>query len=253
MRRLYSPICASCRQRFYSSSNQLEHISKPIPDGISVSEAKGQGKVNPIKLDDLAPQKNPETTQLGTSGTTLSSTERLSQDFRRRIKTRRLHDTRDLVTRTSHAPSVVKLRGRMPVESNTLLSRKVSPLELLQKPETDESVEAINAAIEGCLRAALQRLDDPELHDSQSLHETIRRVPHDQYLWLCSILKFQFTKAQLVNYGTACGLIKSHLIRLKTDEVIHTILKIIWKLEKEDELPSDETMVTKCCHLKTLN
>ena len=89
--------------------------------------------------------------------------------------------------------------------------------------------------------------------DSTPLSSEKISIPHDQYTWIASILEFQFAKHQLVDYGRQSGLTKSHLLKAKTSDAIGMILKEVWNLEKEPELPHDETLVTKSMQLLTLS
>ena len=64
-------------------------------------------------------------------------------------------------------------------------------------------------------------------------------------MWLCSILEFQFSKSQLVEYGCRYGLVKSQLWRLKTMDAIQYMLEKLWNFEKDPEILLGEELVTK--------
>ena len=102
------------------------------------------------------------------------------------------------------------------------------------------------AAIEGCISAAIDRLElYPARNDVNPRPKDKITIPHDQYTWLSSILRFQFTKSQLVDYGQKYCLKKTHLVRENVPDIIKMILLQVWNLEKEPELPPDKTLVTK--------
>jgi len=155
-----------------------------------------------------------------------------------------------------HAQAGTTMLSRMITKPSNDLPplNQIAPADLLQAQENVETRDTIMAAIDGCISAALERLElsAPSRDSTQRLSEKIS-IPHDQYTWLASILKFQFAKHQLVDYGHQSGLRKSHLLKAKTSDAIEMILKEVWNLEKEAELPPDETLVTKSIQLLTLN
>lgn len=174
-----------------------------------------------------------------------SSDERLSSEFRNRVgryRPRGLLEKADAVNNQT----VPTLRSRMRVRPEFNSTSTVAPMDLVQTQESAETKEGIRAAIEGCINAAIDRL---ELRSSQeTMHSHPKNkitVPHDQYMWLCSILEYQFSKSQLVDYGHWAGQEKSHLQKAKTIDAVRTILGRVWNVEKEPELPPNEPLVTK--------
>jgi hypothetical protein len=142
-----------------------------------------------------------------------------------------------------------RISSRMSTASVEVAKDRLAPADLLQPSEDFDTDESIVAAIDGCVSAAVERLE--LLHStnrSESLESPPKEkvsIPHDQFIWLCSILQFQFSKTQLADYGYKSGLTKSHLLREKTPDMIKTILEKVWNLEKEAEVPADEALVTK--------
>jgi hypothetical protein len=141
-----------------------------------------------------------------------------------------------------------------PLQRTTMLSRMrstsdpesrnfIHPAELLQTPDASEADEIIFAAIETCISGAIDRLELYGNTGSASRPAKSIRIPHDQYLWLCHILDFQFVKEQIVMYAHRCG--KRNNLPRKKDDLIKTILDEIWNFKKEAELPPDEALVTK--------
>jgi hypothetical protein len=248
MNNLRPRVCRTCLQRLYSTIRGVETSPNRL-SGILILEESDTNNSKPIvRTPAHAQQPSIDFDPLPERASkTLTSTEKLSRDLRKRLQGRRHDEKRDLVTRFSKPGTTIKLRGRTPSGQTTSISNRISPVELLQNPEGTESDNSMNIAIESCLRTALYRLQLPSLNLPGSIPGTVRSIPHEQYLWLCSIVNLQFTKPQLVRYGTTSGLFKSHLLRLKKEQVIDEILRKIWKVEKEEGTSSEESMVTKCC------
>ena len=182
-----------------------------------------------------------------------SSTERLSNEFRTRLGRQRPAGLLEAAN-AMYAQTGTTMLSRMIAKLNNDLPHlnQVAPADLLQAEENIETRDTILAAIDRCVSAALERLEltAPPRDSSPRSSEKIS-IPHDQYTWLASILEFQFAKHQLVDYGHQSGLTKSHLLKAKTSDAIGMILKEVWNLEKEPELPPDETLVTKSIQLLT--
>jgi hypothetical protein len=175
------------------------------------------------------------------------SEERLSNEFRVRSGG---HLPRGLL-KVAKPPSTepikrTRMLSRVRKNSEPLLQNPINPSDLLRTQEPSESDESIFTAIETCISSAIDRLElyRPDGGSGSRPSEPIT-IPHDQYMWLCHILQFQFAKSQLVMYGHRCGIVKSHLQREKTTDVIKAILDKVWNLDKEPELPPDEALVTK--------
>lgn len=177
----------------------------------------------------------------------MSSAERLSNELRYRLGR---HPPKGLVEAANAVNSRegLRLSSRMPTRPapSPTESASITATDLIQKQEDRESEETIFAAIERCIATAIERL---ELYAAEepicSLQKGRITVPYDQFSWLSTILQFQFTKTQLVNYGQRSGLSKTRLHQAKMSDAIDIILDKVWNLEKGPELPSDEALVTK--------
>lgn len=139
----------------------------------------------------------------------------------------------------AHGKMQVVLKNRMPTGTNGT-GIQISAEELLQSSAFQEPEESIFEAIRNCISMAIARL---ELYEQQNGDKI--RVSHDQFNWLCSILEYQFSKTQLVRYGAKYDLSPSKLQNLALSKGLELILKKVWNLEKEVELPPDETLITK--------
>lgn len=173
------------------------------------------------------------------------SAERLTNDLRTRVGRLRRRGPFQLTKSAPDLKTKTKLSSRMPLESKPVSLNVASPTDLLQPPQGLET-DTILTAIDGCFSAAMERLEiSPIRTNRQSPSAGKTSIPHDQYMWLCNILQFQFTKSQLVQYGKTYGLAAVRLRREPTTNVIMTILDDVWNLEKEPELPPDEDLITK--------
>jgi hypothetical protein len=177
----------------------------------------------------------------------MSSTERLYVDMKGRLGPRKspgFVEAYDFNTNQVGTKMLSRIRLRPRPALHAQLP--VSPSDLLHSDTVVEVNEISTSAIEACISAAMHRL---ELH--QSDHSTSSKnsektaIPHDQYTWLSSILQFQFSKQQLVLYGTQRGLGQSRLQRARLTDCIAIILDEVWNFEKEPELPPGESLVTK--------
>jgi hypothetical protein len=179
--------------------------------------------------------------------TLVSSNERLATDFRKRVgkyQPAGLIDALEAVKTPTGTTMLSRMRRRSDRSLAPLL--QVTPGDLIQTQENVETKNTIIADIESCISAAVHRLELYPSQDHSNPHPKNKiTIPYDQYTWLSSILQFQFTKYQLIDYGQKSGLKKSHLLKIKIPEIINVILDRIWNLEKEPELPPDETLVTK--------
>jgi len=125
-------------------------------------------------------------------------------------------------------------------------SSPIDPNELLQTPQNAHSAVAILEAIGECIATAIRRLElYPQRQDSRAMPDSQIMIPHDQYMWLSSILQFQFSKQQLIRYGASAGLTKAKLRVCRTPDIIALILESVWNLTKEPEPPPNEALVTK--------
>jgi len=178
--------------------------------------------------------------------------ERLSRELKMRVgksRPRGLKRAVDLLTSSSENKVITRTRSRR----HTVPTMQIDPSELMQSPKAEDSGDTIYSAIENCIAAAIDRLE--LYHHQQDIRDLANNpisIPHDQYMWLSSILQFQFSKQQLVDYGAKTRLKRSQLQNCKTADTIGQILEKIWNLEKEPELPPEEALVTKSiCPLAT--
>jgi hypothetical protein len=176
--------------------------------------------------------------------------ERLSRELKSRVgKSRPRGLKRAVDSFYSPAETAMITRTRTRRDASLTPLTQIDPAELIQAPKAADTEDAIYDAIESCIGTAIDRLELYPQQQNNRDHATDRiTIPHDQYMWLSSILKFQFSKQQLVGYGTKAGLKKSHAQKCKTSDAIALILDKIWNLEKEPELPPDEALVTKSMH-----
>lgn len=251
-------ILRGCQQRTFSTGTIPS--TRPVPPRIFATEENAD---DAYRL--LANNGTPERTKaekqkrydewLEKRFQLASSTERLSNEFRKRLGRQRPAGLLE-ATNGIYAQTGTTMMSRMIIKPNNDLPplNQVAPADLLQAQENVETRDTIMAAIDGCISAALERLELSGLSsDSTQRSSKNISVPHDQYIWLASILEFQFAKHQLVDYGHESGLRKSHLLKAKTSDAIGMILKEVWNLDKEPELPPDETLVTKSMQLLTLS
>ena len=170
--------------------------------------------------------------------------ERLSRELKIRVGKSRPRGLKRAVDSFSSPPENT-LISRTRSRQDTIPILRIDPSELIRSPKAPDSEDAIYTAIENCIGAAIDRLELYHHQDTRDLAKNPISIPHDQYTWLSSILQFQFSRQQVIGYGTRAGLKKSHLQKCKTGDAIALILQRIWSLEKEPELPPDETLVTK--------
>lgn len=248
-------ICPRCLLRGYQKRNLAtgsNTSTRPVPLRIFATETDPD-EVHRAFDNNGRPQSSKEEKQrryeewLGKRHQLISSNERLASDFRKRVG--KYAPAGLLVAlEANNAPTGITMLSRMRQRSESSLAPliQVAPADLLNVQENVETKDTIMAAIEGCISAAVDRLELYPSRDDSNPHPKDKiTIPHDQYTWLSSILQFQFTKSQLIDYGQESGLKKTHLTKVKTPEVIRMILDQVWNLEKEPELPPDETLVTK--------
>ena len=248
-------ICRLCFLRGYQRrhlATSANASARPVPLRIFATE-NDQDDAYPVFDDDGRSEPSKEEKQqryekwLETRNRLVSSNERLATEFRNRVGR---HQPAGLLTAAEafHTPigttTLSRSRGRP--DSSLMPLVHISPAELLHPQENVEINDTIFGAIEGCISAAVERLELYSSRDDSSTHPKDKiTIPHDQYTWLTSILQFQFAKSQLVDYGHKSGLKKTRLLKAKTLDVIKMILEGVWSLEKEPELPPDENLVTK--------
>ena len=173
--------------------------------------------------------------------------ERLSKELKTRVGRIRPRGLKKAVDSLfSFAGTSLRTRTRNRRDTDLTPVTQIDPNELIEVPKTADSEDAIHDVIENCIVAAIDRLElYPQHHEPRDLASNRITIPHDQYVWLSSILQFQFSKQQLIRYGAKSGLKKTHLQRSKTPDAIALILDKVWDIEKEPELPPDEALVTK--------
>ena len=207
------------------------------------------------QLEDVHDQQFPDadSTQLRKSKSQtlhsrdIPSTERLFKDMYGRLGRRKVPgfvEASDALE--NHVGTKMVSRIRLRPDSALEAQLPISPSELLHSETAVEVSEVATAAIEACISAAVNRLElyPPSRTDASKFGDKTA-IPHDQYLWLSSILQFQFSKQQLVQYGIQRGLQPSRLQRARIADCISIILDEAWKFEKEPELPRGESLVTK--------
>lgn len=238
-------LCKFCFRPLSSTTNGSTGSLKSLPPRIFTTETTTEDGPKSFQRIGSRKLEAPNMSSSAKSHDGMpTSAERLSNDFRKLLRTKRTRDSRDLVARSTDAKTKIKLMSRMPGTSTNIFTKPTSPTDLLHPPDLIEMDEDISSVIERCLRTALQRLDVGT--SGVETQPTKRQlIPHDQYLWLCNILHYQFTKSQLVTYGTKCGLAKSRFLRMKTEAVIRSIISELWNIDKEKEIAPDETMITK--------
>jgi hypothetical protein len=251
MRRTSLHILRSCRPYFFreSSGSAVTTPTKSVPLRIFAVDQEAIEASRPTAAIEAEKEKRYQE-WLEKQGPQAPSDERLNDEFKKRAGS---HKRKGLLARaifpsTNGRKSTLML-PRMTPASVAVSNDRVAPADLLQPSENLDTDESIFGAIDGCISVAVERL---ELFHSTNRSESPESppkakvsIPHDQFIWLCNILEFQFTKSQLVHYGYRCGLTKTHLSREKTLDGIKMILEQVWNIEKEAELPVDETLVTK--------
>jgi hypothetical protein len=247
-----SPLATTCRRcalRALESPRRQLSVStssplRSIPPRIIATENDSKDGYPRSDSPDVYQHQQHHTKEPSSS---MSSTERLYVDMKGRLGPRKSPGFVEAYeVHTSQVST--KMLSRIRLHPRPALSAQlpVSPSDLLHSDTVIEVNETSTSAIESCISAAMHRL---ELH--QSDHSTSSKtnektaIPHDQYMWLSSILEFQFSKQQLVLYGTQRGLGQSRLQRTKLTDCIAIILDEVWNFEKEPELPPGESLVTK--------
>lgn len=255
MRKLLLSPPRLCRECFLRSFRQISTVSdasttsKPVPLRIFATEVDSDGESRSlVRKAPFTPTNPPAGSRHHAASDTnpvqAPPAERLRNDLKSRVGRPRPRSVFAPTTSTTGAKGPrIRMSSRMPVKSTRVSFNAATPDDLLQPPEGLEK-DTLLSAIDGCLSAAMERLElSPSNPQPRSPEKTA--IPHDQYMWLCSILHFQFTKSQLIEYGQKYKLSKARLTREKTETVIRMILDDIWKLEKEPELPPDEALITK--------
>lgn len=251
---LYPPrLCRECLRRSLhqlSTAGDASAASKPVPLRIFATEADSDGENRSfIRTAEFGLSPNSPDRQDQAWPNKFSAqappAERLSNDLKNRAGRPRPRSAFELTKSPTSPKAPIRMSSRMPVKSNPISFNAASPTDLLQPPEGLEK-ETILAAIDACLSAAMDRLDLSTADTNpQPSSPGKRSVPHDQYMWICNILQFQFSKNQLTEYAQTNGVAKVRLTRECTATVIRIILNDIWNLEKEPEPPPDEALITK--------
>ena len=252
MRKLVNNSQRICRECFLRRFHQAGSIgdaavpSKSVPLRIFATEADSDretqslfrtpGSLQPSKIS--ADQRYQDLRQ------SLSS-ERLTNDLRRRVGRVRPLGPCQSTEPTSNPKAKTRLSSRLPLQSKPVFRNVASPIDLLQPPQGLET-DTILTAIDGCLSAAMERLELSSVGTNRQPHSAGKTsIPHDQFMWLCNILQFQFTRSQLVQYGKTYGLAAARFRDKQITNVIMTVLDEVWNLEKEPELPPDQDLITK--------
>jgi hypothetical protein len=257
MRRTSLHILRSCRPYFFreSSGSAVTTPAKSVPLRIF---AVDQGAIEaPTPTAAIEAEKEKRYQEwLEKRRSQAPSDERLNDEFKKRAGFNRrkgLLARARLPSKNGQKSSLMLPRMRR--ASVALSNDRVAPADLLQPSEDLDTDESIFAAIDSCISAAVERLELLQSTNRSELTGSPPKakvsIPHDQFIWLCNILEFQFTKSQLVHYGYKCGLTKTRLNREKTPDGIKMILEKVWNIEKEAELPVDETLVTKSIYPNT--
>jgi hypothetical protein len=255
MRRLlFSPprLCRECLLRSFrqiTTASDAPTAPKPVPLRIFATEADSNagGRSSGLAAE-FAPSDVSAATRHHRTPDTVPArappAERLNSDFKSRVGPPRRRSAFQSPNSKRDPEPRVRISSRVPAYLPEV-SNPATPTDLLQPPEGLET-DTLLTAIDGCLSAAMVRLElSSSDTNSQPRSPGKTCIPYDQYMWLCNILRFQFNKPQLVQYGQKYGLGKNRLMREKTEVVIRTILDNLWNLEMEPELPPDEALITK--------
>ena len=244
------PICRRCALR------GIQNVGRQLSTGISTPLRAMPPRIIATEndRDDAYEQfSDPGSNQLRKSkiqtmhSKDVASTERLFKDMYGRLGRRKIPgfvEAFDALENQVGTRMVSRIRLRP--DSALQAQLPVSPSDLLHSETAVEVSEVATAAIETCISAAVDRLGlyPSSRTDASNLGDKTA-IPHDQYMWLSSILQFQFSKQQLVQYGIQRGLHPSRLRRARIADCISIILDEAWKFEKEPELPRGESLVTK--------
>lgn len=242
-------ICRECFLRRFHQAGSIGDAaapSKSVPLRIFATEAdsdretqslfRRRGSLQPSKI--FTDQRYQDLRQA-------PSSERLTNDLRRRVGRVRPLGPCQSTEPTPNPTTRTRLTSRLPLKSKPVFLNVASPIDLLQPPQSLKT-DTILAAINGCLSAAMERLELSSVRTNrQPLPAGKTSIPHDQFMWLCNILQFQFTRSQLVQYGKTYGLAAARFRDKQVANVIMTILNEVWNLEKEPELPPDQDLITK--------
>jgi hypothetical protein len=243
-------LCRQCYLRWFQTrplNTWTKTSGRTVPLRIFATEDDVDSPYSKIKGENESPQDEKHQEKLKAQLAIASSDERLSNEFRNRVgryRPRGLLEKADAIN--NQTGLILRSRIRIRPELDAFSASTVTPMDLIQTQENIETKECIRAAIESCINVAIDRLElRPSQENTHSHPKNRITIPHDQYTWLCSILEYQFSKSQLVDYGYWSGLAKSHLQKAKTIDTVRMILGRIWNLDKELELPPNEALVTK--------
>jgi hypothetical protein len=246
-------LCRQCYLRWFqrrSLATWTTTSSKTVPLRIFATEDHTDGpfcKTPERKSERFQTEERKNNHEKLKRQFSISSDERLSSEFRNRVgiyRPRGLLEKADAIN-TQRGPTLrSRIRVRPEFESSS--ASTVTPMDLIQTQENAETRESIRAAIERCINVAIDRLElRPSQENTGSRPKNKITVPHDQYMWLCSILEYQFSKSQIIDYGHWSGLAKSHLRKAKAIDAVRMILGRVWNLETEPESVPNEDFVTK--------
>jgi hypothetical protein len=245
--KIVSRSCLSAARRYRGIATVSGGSNRTVPLRIFATENVGDQGYTNLGFQTSAKDEKERRYQewLQTRIAQSPPNERLSRELKSRVgksRPRGLKRAVDLIGSQPENGMIRRTRSRR----DTIPILRIDPSELIRPPKAADSEDAIYNAIGNCIGAAVDRLElYHQQQDTRDLANTPISIPHDQYMWLSSILQFQFSKQQLIGYGTRAGLKSSLLQQSKTVDVIALLLERIWSLEKEPELPPDETLVTK--------
>jgi hypothetical protein len=239
-------VCRLCLKRTYSSRNGGAFSAKAVPLRVFTAELEAVGSRWSRAVPGRSKTARTSTSEKReTSFIAGTTSERSLKQFSLRPGKPGLSVPQNQTLLPTPGGNKVTMHHRMPQQAPPDAINKISPQELLESADIPEAEGDVLDAIEECVKAALRRLNAFRPLETPGNSQERIPIPHDQYMWLCSILQFQFTKSQLVEYGHRHGLVKSFLTTLKTMDVLNQILEQVWNLQKEGELPPDEALITK--------
>jgi hypothetical protein len=120
---------------------------------------------------------------------------------------------------------------------------KVSAEQIFRHGIVFETQDQVSAAIDKCISVALDKLNiyTPE----QAMMERSSRprvlLPHAEFMWLCQILRCQFSNQQITHYGLTTAGRKG---RTPWNVTVTWILDRVWNVGKEREV-NEQYAVTK--------
>jgi hypothetical protein len=253
-------ICWRCCNRSLQQPNFSTSVNtspKPLPLRIFSTEDVEEdyySRKDGVRGDSSKAERQERYKEwIGKRVSLVPSDERLSEEFRARSGGHQPRGLLDVAKRLiTDRPTRTQMLSRMRTVKGSVSRNAINPVDLLRPPEPSHTDDTILTDIGTCISAAIDRL---QLYKPNEISSPTGRIliPHDQYLWLCHILQFQFAKHQLIMYGYRHSLVKSHLQRQNTTDVIRKILETVWNLEKEPPLPPDEALVTKSMHQTNAN